>query len=61
MINASPEPSLKGIRILDLTRVWAGPLTTRIFGDYGAEIIKITNIGNKGNMNHVFSCAITIL
>ena len=43
MINASPEPSLKGIRILDLTRVWAGPLTTRIFGDYGAEIIKISD------------------
>ena len=43
MNNPVISSSLHGIRILDLTRVWAGPLATRIFGDYGAEVIKITD------------------
>jgi crotonobetainyl-CoA:carnitine CoA-transferase CaiB-like acyl-CoA transferase len=32
---------LAGLRILDLSRIVAGPLATQILGDYGAEIIKI--------------------
>ena len=39
-----PGP-LASLRIVDLSRIVAGPLATQIFGDYGAEIIKIEQPG----------------
>lgn len=48
MVEKATERPLSGIRVIDMTRILAGPFCTMNLGDMGAEIIKIEQPG-KGD------------
>ncbi len=44
---------LQGTRVLDLSRMLAGPVCTALLADVGAEVIKVEAVGRGDDMRHV--------
>ncbi len=40
-VDVNPERPLQGVKVLDLTRILAGPIATRFLAAYGADVLRI--------------------
>jgi crotonobetainyl-CoA:carnitine CoA-transferase CaiB-like acyl-CoA transferase len=39
--GATVDGPLRGIRVLDISTVYAAPITAMLLGDFGADVIKV--------------------
>ena len=55
--DSEPPLPLKGMRILDFSRVWAGPFMTRYLAELGAEVFKVEShmLPDRGQAQGAFS------
>jgi len=52
--EARPRPvePLRDVRVIDLTRILAGPYATMILGDLGADVVKVERPGHGDDTRH---------
>ncbi|QDI93075.1 CoA transferase [Salicibibacter halophilus] len=46
------ENALKGVKVLDLSRVLAGPLGTMLLADMGADVLRVEQPGGSDDIRH---------